>query len=204
MISEPNLYVIAAPSGGGKTSMINALLQRDKSMRLSISHTTRQPRPGEIDGVHYHFVNLATFQILLANGEFLENARVYGNYYATGRADVCKRLADGYDVLLDIDWQGARQVKKSFPNCCSIFILPPSLEELQNRLSDRGQDSAEVIEMRMVQARSEIAHCREFDFLIINDDFDAALSDLHSIVRHNSPVRQGQEERIASLLAELL
>jgi guanylate kinase len=204
MSSESNLYVIAAPSGGGKTSMINALLKRDKRLSLSVSHTTRPPRPGEIDGVHYHFVTTDTFLGLLGDGAFLEHANVYGHYYGTGRAAVTSRLAEGYDVMLDIDWQGARQVRKSFPACCSIFILPPSLEELQYRLSHRGQDSAEVIEKRMRQARSELAHWNEFDFLVINDDFAAALDDLHSIIRHRRPLRRGQEERIAALLAELL
>lgn len=204
MSQEPNLYVLAAPSGGGKTSLLNALLQRDKQISLSISHTTRPPRPGEIDGVHYHFINQEAFEKLVKEDAFLEYARVFSHFYGTGRSAVADRLAAGYDVMLDIDWQGARQVRRTFPGCCSIFILPPSLQELQNRLSNRGQDSVEVIEERMRQARSEIAHCREFDFLIINDDFPTALEDIHSIVRRRSPYRLGQEERIAALLAELL
>lgn len=204
MNPEPNLYVIAAPSGGGKTSLINALLKRDGRISLSVSHTTRPPRPGEIDGVHYHFVDVDTFQSLLGQGAFLEHAMVYGHYYGTGRAAVTSRLAEGYDVMLDIDWQGAQQVRESFPACCSIFILPPSLQELQYRLSHRGQDSAEVIDKRMRQARSELTHWSEFDFLVINDDFAAALDDLHSILRQRRPLRLGQEERITALLAQLL
>jgi len=201
---DPNLYVIAAPSGGGKTSLIGALLERDERIALSVSHTTRPPRPGEIDGLHYHFVDEKTFQRLIDEGAFLEYATVYGQHYGTGRAAITRQLREGFDVMLDIDWQGARQVKRAFPSCCSIFVLPPSLNELKNRLRNRGQDSEEVIERRMQQARSEIAHCREFDFLIINDDFAAALEDLHSIVRRHRPVRGGQEERFDALLAELL
>jgi len=204
MASEPNLYVIAAPSGGGKTSLVNALLARDRKISLSISHTTRPPRPGEIDGVHYYFVDERAFLDLVAQGAFLEHARVFGHFYGTGRDAVRQRLAEGYDVMLDIDWQGAQQIKRSFPSCCTLFILPPSLAELHTRLSQRGQDSAEIIARRMQEARSEIAHCREFDFIVINDVFEAALDDLHSIVRHRKPSRAGQEERIAALLAELL
>lgn len=204
MPSTPNLYVVAAPSGGGKTSLINALLERDERISLSVSHTTRPPRPGEMDGVHYYFVDDEAFQNLAAQGAFLEHARVYGHCYGTGRQTVEARLEAGYDVMLDIDWQGAQQIKSSFPRCCSIFILPPSLEVLHSRLSHRGQDSAAVIDRRMRQARGEIAHCTEFDFLVINDDFAAALEDLHSIVRRRRPVRSGQEQRIAALLAELL
>jgi len=204
MSHEPNLYVVSAPSGGGKTSLIDALLKRDERITLSISHTTRPPRPGEINGLHYHFVDEPAFQHLIAAGAFLEYASVYGYHYGTGRAAVTEQLKEGYDVMLDIDWQGARQVRNSFPGCCSVFILPPSLEELHNRLAGRGQDSEEVINRRMQQARSDIAHWREFDFQIINDEFPLALEDLHSIVRKHHPARQGQQERLAALLAELL
>jgi guanylate kinase len=157
-----------------------------------------------MEGVHYHFVDNETFRQLSDQGAFLEHARVYGHRYGTGRQAVEDRLEAGYDVMLDIDWQGAQQIKASFPSCCSIFILPPSLEVLHGRLSRRGQDSPAVIDRRMQQARAEIAHCREFDFLVINDDFALALEDLHSIVRRRIPVRIGQEQRIAALLAELL
>jgi len=204
MAFKPNLYVVAAPSGGGKTSLVNALLARDEKIRLSVSYTTRLPRPGEVDGIHYHFLDKEAFTALIDEGAFLEHATVYGHLYGTGRAAVESRLAEGFDVILDIDWQGAQQVRSSFPGCCSIFILPPSLEELHRRLSRRGQDSEAVIEERMRQARSEIAHGREFDFLVINDDFEAALADLQSILRERKPARSGQEKRIAELLAELL
>ena len=204
MDHRPNLYVVAAPSGGGKTSLINALLKRDPNISLSISHTTRDPRPGEIDGVHYHFITESRFRELVNQSAFLEHAKVFGHYYGTGRLAVENQLAAGFDVMLDIDWQGARQVRQSFPGCCSIFILPPSLQELRKRLSGRGQDSRETIEDRMHQARSELSHSGEFDFQVINDDFDAALEDLYSIIRRQRPARIGLEKRIADLLAELL
>ena len=204
MKPEPNLYVVAAPSGGGKTSLINALLKRDGQVSLSISHTTRPPRPGEVDKVHYYFTDRSTFERLIAENAFLEYATVFGQLYGTGREPVARMLKQGKDVMLDIDWQGAAQVRASFPGSCSIFILPPSLAELRARLSRRGQDSPEVIERRMQEARAEIAHCREFDFCVINDVFDEALDDLHSIIRHRKPRRQDQEKRIGPLLAELL
>ena len=200
----PNLYVVAAPSGGGKTSLIDALLKRDKRISLSISHTTRAPRPGEVDNVHYYFTDVTTFQRLVAENAFLEHATVFGHLYGTGREPVMKMLAQGQDVMLDIDWQGAEQVGESFPSSCSIFILPPSLRELRNRLSRRGQDKPEIIERRMKEAQAEISHYAEFDFCIINDVFEEALDDLHSIIRHRSPKRSGQEKRMAPLLAELL
>jgi guanylate kinase len=198
-----NLYVVAAPSGGGKTSLINALLEKDDRVSLSVSYTTRTARPGEKDGVHYHFVDDPTFIDLIGKNAFLEHAEVFGHRYGTGRDAVEKKLRAGFDVLLDIDWQGARQVRKSFPFCCTIFILPPSLEALRNRLSRRGQDSEEVIEVRMREARAEISHSREFDYLIINDDFDQALADLQSIVRHRKLHRPEQKEHYDDLLAEL-
>jgi guanylate kinase len=201
---QPGLHVVAAPSGGGKTSLVAALLKRDQHIGLSVSYTTRPPRPGEVDGVHYHFVDIDRFEELRRQEAFLESASVYGHFYGTSRAAVEQQLGQGLDVMLDIDWQGAQQVRMSFPSCNSIFILPPSLEELRRRLSLRGQDSKEVIELRMQKARAEIAHFAEFDFLVINDDFNAALDDLHSIVRHRCLKRQGQEKQIQSLLAELL
>jgi len=204
MSSRPNLFIVAAPSGGGKTSLVAALLERDRGVRLSISHTTRAPRPGERNGEHYHFVDEATFLQLISKNAFLEYAQVYGHYYGTGRAPVKQLLDEGFNVMLDIDWQGARQVKASFPGCCSIYILPPSMQELRARLARRGQDSPDVIESRMQEARSEIAHCREFDFLVINNAFDAALDDLLSIVRVGQPVRGGTKEGIETLLADLL
>jgi len=201
---SPRLYVVSAPSGGGKTSLVNALLRRDSHVALSISHTTRGPRPGERDGVHYHFVDPDTFDKMAAKGAFLEHANVFGNRYGTGREQVERQLAAGNDVLLDIDWQGARQVRRSYAAARTVFILPPSLEELRQRLVGRGQDSPEVIERRMQAARDEISHAGEFDFLVVNDDFDAALADLHSIVRHGRPARDENVRRNREILAELL
>jgi len=203
-VSDPLLYVVSAPSGGGKTSLVNALLERDSSVALSISHTTRAPRPGEIDGVHYYFVDETTFDRLATQGAFLEHARVFGYRYGTGRKSVEAQLAKGLDVLLDIDWQGARQIRESFPAVRSIFILPPSLDELRRRLVGRGQDSPEVIERRMDAARAEISHAGEFDFLIVNDEFEAALADLHAIIRQGHPVRDQQNVKSREILAHLL
>lgn len=201
---QAKLYVVAAPSGGGKTSLINALLEKDKQLRLSVSHTTRAPRPHEIDGQHYYFVSQETFSQLVAQHAFLEHAQVYDHCYGTGREQVQRQLDQGYDVMLDIDWQGAAQIRQSFPNCCSIFILPPSLEILRERLSSRGQDSPEVIERRMKKARSELSHAHEFDYMIVNDDFQLALEDLHSIVRRGKHSRPGQGEKSETLLAQML
>jgi guanylate kinase len=195
---------VAAPSGGGKTSLIRALLEKDEKVSLSISHTTRAPRPGEVEGRHYHFVDDSTFTRMIAENAFLEHAQVFDNRYGTGRDAVRLKLSAGYDVILDIDWQGARQIRGNFPDCCTIFILPPSLEVLCNRLANRGQDSMEVIERRMKDARAEISHWNEFDFVIINDDFDQALADLQSVVRHRKPCRPEQKDRNDDLVAELL
>ena len=203
-MSAPLLYVVSAPSGGGKTSLVNALLERDENVTLSVSHTTRAPRPGEQDGVHYHFVNEQEFEDLARQGAFLEHARVFDHFYGTGRAEVQRQLAAGYDVLLDIDWQGARQIRESFPAARTIFILPPSLSVLRERLVGRGQDSPAVIERRMRAARAETSHASEFDFLIVNDDFGAALADLHAIIRRGGPARDGQNQRSREILAELL
>ncbi len=204
MSSGAKLFVVAAPSGGGKTSLVAALLDRDPHLRLSISHTTRVPRPGERDGEHYYFVDKPAFLKLVGEDAFLEYAQVYGHYYGTGRAAVSRLVHEGFSVMLDIDWQGAQQVRESFPECCSIYILPPSMQELRERLARRGQDSADVIESRMREARSEIAHCTEFDFLVVNNEFGAALDDLLSIVRFGRPVRQGTKEGFETLLADLL
>ncbi len=204
MNRPPNLYIVAAPSGGGKTSLVNALLQLDDRLRLSISHTTRPPREGEVDGRHYYFVSEDEFSRLVAENAFLEHARVYDHRYGTGREQVQRQLDRGFDVMLDIDWQGAAQIRQSFPECRSIFILPPSLDELRRRLALRGQDSADVIERRMQKARSELSHAHEFDYMIVNDDFDAALHDLHAIIRSGSHQRPGQASRAETLLAQML
>ncbi len=203
MPAKAQLHVLSAPSGGGKTSLINALLKKDDRVSLSVSYTTRAPRPGEEDGVHYHFIDEQAFVELIEKNAFLEHAKVFGHRYGTGREAVNKKLQAGFDVLLDIDWQGARQVRKSFPSCCTIFILPPSLKVLRNRLTRRGQDSDEVIDRRMREARAEISHANEFDYLIINDYFDKALADLESIVRHQKLDRTDQKHHINDLLAEL-
>jgi guanylate kinase len=198
------LYVVSSPSGGGKTSLVNALLQRDDRVALSVSHTTRAPRPGEQDGVHYYFVDDPTFEALAEQGAFLEHARVFDHRYGTGRAAVDRQLAQGLDVLLDIDWQGARQVRDTFPAARSIFILPPSLEVLHQRLVGRGQDSKDVISRRMHAARAEISHAGEFDFLVVNDDFELALADLHAIIRRGRPERPEKSTKSREILAELL
>ena len=203
-MSEPGLYVVSAPSGGGKTSLVNALLERDPHVALSVSHTTRPPRPGERDAVHYYFVDEAAFEALAADGAFLEHARVFDHRYGTGRKSVERQLADGLDVLLDIDWQGARQIRASFPAARTIFILPPSLNELRRRLVGRGQDSEAVIERRMRAARDEISHAGEFDFLIVNDDFEEALADLQAVIRQGAPLRDPRQAAGREILAQLL
>jgi len=198
------LYVVSAPSGGGKTSLIAALLKRDDRIHLSVSHTTRQPRPGEVDGRNYHFVDEATFLRLVDEDAFLEYAKVFDHWYGTGRRAVEAQLAAGCDVVLDIDWQGARQIRRNFPSCRSIFIVPPSLQVLRERLSGRRQDSKAVIERRMADAAAEISHWKEFDYLIVNDRFEDALAELHAIIRHGESPREKHPSEHAKLLAELL
>ncbi len=177
------LFIVCAPSGAGKTSLVNALLQRDRSIKLSVSYTTRTPRPGESDGREYHFVTRERFQAMLDQGAFLESAEVHGNYYGTSQIWIEQSLKDGADLLLEIDWQGAAQVRRLFPQCVSIFIMPPSPETLRERLTARGQDSTGVIERRLAAAREEIGHVSEFDYVIINQRFEDAVEDLVSIVR---------------------
>ena len=177
-----HVFVVAAPSGAGKSSLVNALLKQDESIRLSVSFTTRAPRPGETHGREYHFVSREEFAAREAGGEFLETAEVHGNRYGTSRPWIEQQLADGRDMLLEIDWQGAQQVKGHFPRAVSVFILPPSIEALRTRLQRRGQDSQAVIDRRLRAARSEMAHAPEFDFLIVNEDFDQALFELKAIV----------------------
>ena len=203
-MSEPGLYVVAAPSGGGKTSLIAALLEQDPGVRLSVSHTTRPPRPGEQDGVHYHFVDEDRFVEMVAEGRFLEHARVFDNRYGTTREAVERQLADGFDVVLDIDWQGARQVRESFPGSRTVFIIPPSIASLRQRLSSRGQDDEAVIDRRMRDARSEISHWDEFDHVIVNDDFDTALAELRSLIREDGREAARMKPGTAEILAELL
>jgi len=198
------LFVLAAPSGGGKTSLVKALLEREPGMRLSVSYTTRAPRPGERDGVDYHFVDEPTFMALKDNGEFLEHAFVHGNWYATSATWLSHEVHAGHDVLLEIDWQGARQVRDLIPGSVLVFILPPSLESLRERLTKRGQDAPDVIQRRMEAAREEMRHCGEFDYVIMNQDFARAVDDLSVIVRAARLAAPRQQVRHAALIADLL
>jgi guanylate kinase len=177
-----NVFMVVAPSGAGKSTLVNALLARDGAIALSVSFTTRAPRPGEEDGREYHFTDVADFLARRARGEFLESAEVHGHHYATSRRWIGERLAEGRDVLLEIDWQGARQVRGVFPQAVGVFILPPSIEALEARLHRRGQDPAPVIARRLLAAGSEIAHAGEFDYVIINENFDRALEQLVAVV----------------------
>lgn len=197
------LFVLAAPSGGGKTSLTRELLVREPGIRLSVSYTTRPPRPGELDGVHYHFVDEARFMALKAAGEFLEHAHVHGNWYATSATWLKQQIEAGHDVLLEIDWQGAAQVQKLIPSV-RIFILPPSLSSLKERLEKRGQDAAVVIARRIEAAREEMRHCGDFDYVIMNQDFARAVDDLSAIVRATRLTAPRQQVRHARLIAQLL
>jgi guanylate kinase len=187
-----NLFIVAAASGTGKTSLLSALLQNDSHVRLSVSYTTRKPRPGEVDGVHYHFVNEAEFLSMLGGGDFLESAEVHGARYGTSQRRVEDALKAGDDLILEIDWQGAEQVRKQFPDVVGIFILPPSIDTLAHRLAYRGQDSMEVITRRLAAAREEISHVAEFDYVIINDNFQTALEDLRAVIRSQHLKRDQQ------------
>jgi guanylate kinase len=198
------LFIVAAPSGAGKSTLVNALLVKEPGISLSVSHTTRPPRPGEQYGRHYYFVERAEFEREVAEGIFLEHAEVHGNFYGTSQKTVQDLLQLGRDVLLEIDWQGAAQIRKAKPDCVSVFILPPSRAELERRLRGRGSDSAEVIERRLHNSREEIAHAHEFDYIIVNDRFEEALDGLQAIVR---AVRQRsglQGLRHEALIRELL
>ncbi len=199
-----HVLVVAAPSGAGKTSLVNALVAREQNIVLSVSHTTREPRPGEIDGQHYHFVDNAEFDRLLEEGEFFEHAEVFGHWYGTSRSAVMKEVARDRDVILEIDWQGARQVKNQLPNAISVFILPPSRKALEARLQARGQDAPDIIANRMAAAKAEMSHYQEFDYLVVNDDFKHALSDLHSILRAARLETPLQRQRHGALVESLL
>jgi guanylate kinase len=178
-----NLFIVCAPSGAGKTSLVGALLKADPRIQLSVSYTTRQPRPGESNGREYHFVTEQKFQSMLDQGDFLESALVHDNYYGTSQQWIGEQRAAGADILLEIDWQGAAQVRTLIPDTIGIFILPPSLDVLMSRLNNRGQDPADVMARRLVAARDEISHVAEFNYVVINDVFDVALQDIISIVR---------------------
>jgi len=194
-----NLFIVTAASGAGKTSLLRALLDLDTQIKHSISYTTRKPRPGEVDGVDYHFVDEAQFLQMLSDGEFLESADVYGARYGTAQASVNTVLQAGCDIVLEIDWQGAEQVRRLYPQAISIFILPPSMETLAARLNSRGQDSKEVIARRLAAAREEMSHVGEFDYATMNDDFQTALEDLRAIVRTQRLRRDRQLRRYQNL-----
>jgi guanylate kinase len=198
------LYIVSAPSGAGKTSLVKALVDAQPQVRVSVSHTTRAMRPGEVDGVNYHFVSREDFLARLERNEFLEHAEVFGNLYGTSQRWLEDTLAEGFDLILEIDWQGAQQVRRLMPKAKSIFILPPTQEALRQRLNNRGQDSDEIIEKRMREAVSEMSHYVEYDYLVINDDFAHALIDLQSIFRANQLIQTTQQQRHARLLGELL
>lgn len=206
---QGSLYLISAPSGAGKTSLVNALLKEPypplaAGLCVSVSHTTRAMRPGEVEGVNYHFTNKEAFKAMIGQGAFLEHAEVFGNFYGTSRAWVEQRLAAGWDVILEIDWQGAAQIKQLMPASIGIFILPPSRDTLLQRLTKRGQDGPEVISKRMAEATNEMSHFGQADYLVINDDFATALDDLKAIFRGNLLKRDVQQARNAALLAGLL
>ena len=198
-----NLFIVAAPSGAGKTTLVSLLLENDPQIRVSISHTTRAPRPGEENGREYHFIDVPAFLDKVQHGEFLEWAEVHGNYYGTSKKWIESEMSSGRDVLLEIDWQGAQQVRKSFSKAIGIFVLPPSMEVLKARLSGRGTDSAEVIARRIAAAHDEMRHVDEFDYVIINDDLQQASGDLQSIVTASRLHYANQRQRHASLFASL-
>jgi guanylate kinase len=198
------LFIVAAPSGAGKSSIVNAVLARTPGIALSISYTSRAPRPGERHAQHYHFVDKAEFERMVAAGDFFEHALVHGDYKGTARQSVEPQLAAGQDVLLEIDWQGARQVKLKVPDALGVFILPPSREALESRMRSRGQDSEETIAKRLAAAREEMSHYDEFDFVIVNDDFEEAVREMQAIFVGSRQRRHIQQARNAALIAQLL
>ncbi|MGO2373674.1 MAG: guanylate kinase [Pseudoalteromonas prydzensis] len=199
-----NLFILSAPSGAGKSSLISALLAKYSDMKVSVSHTTRPPRPGENNGEHYHFVSVDEFKDLIKKDDFFEWAQVFDNYYGTSKQAIEQQLAAGIDVFLDIDWQGARQVRDLVADVETIFILPPSKAELESRLNNRGQDSQEVIAGRMAQAQSETSHFNEYDYVVVNDDFATALKEIETIVLAKRLSLQSQVIRHQELLTDLL
>jgi guanylate kinase len=199
-----SLFVVAAPSGAGKTSLVKALLEREPRIALSVSYTSRAPRPGEVDGVHYHFVSRAEFEAMTARKEFFEYFVVHGDLKGTARSAVEPLLMAGRDVLLEIDWQGARKVRERVPECVSIFILPPSREELERRLRKRAQDSEATIQRRLADSRTELSHVGEFDYVVVNEQFEHALEDMLSIVRARRLRQVVQADRLEALVKALL
>ncbi|QHS11963.1 guanylate kinase [Shewanella sp. Arc9-LZ] len=207
MSTRGNLFIVSAPSGAGKSSLISALLKdKPSDKQVSVSHTTRKPRPGEVDGQHYHFITVEQFKALITQNAFIEWAEVFGNFYGTSKLVIEQTLDKGIDVFLDIDWQGAEQVKKLMTTAIRVFILPPSKAELERRLTGRGQDSQQVIDSRMAQAVSEMSHYAQYEFIIVNDDFDNALADLSAIIRSQrltcASQQHAQNDMIVDLLAD--
>ena len=204
MSEQGTLYTVSAPSGAGKTSLVAALVDKTEGLQVSVSHTTRPMRPGERDGINYHFVDPASFRAILERGEFLEHAEVFGNHYGTSRIWVEAQLARGLDVILEIDWQGARQVRRQIPDSRAIFILPPSRETLRQRLTGRGQDDEGIIEARMAEAEEELSHYVDADYLVVNRDFQVALASLEAIVASQRLATPRQRQALKVLLGELL
>jgi len=203
-MAQGTLFIVSAPSGAGKTSLVRELIESLDGIQVSVSHTTRERREGEVDGVNYHFVDVPAFEAMIEQGDFFEYARVFDNYYGTSRRTVEKMLAAGQDVILEIDWQGARQVRQQLPDAVSVFILPPSREELERRLSSRGTDEHAVIARRMRDAVEEMSHHDEYDYLVVNDDFTTALRELQSLIIARRLTREKVSEHYAPLLAALL
>jgi guanylate kinase len=198
------LYIVSAPSGAGKTSLIKALVDSQAQIRVSVSHTTRAMRPGEVDGVNYYFSERQAFIEMLERDDFLEHAEVFGNLYGTSQRWLEQTLREGLDLILEIDWQGAQQVRRLMPQAKSIFILPPTPEALRQRLTNRGQDSDDIIDVRMREAVSEMSHYVEYDYIVINDEFTRALDDLKAIFRANQLLQIPQQQRFSDLLCQLL
>lgn len=199
-----NLFVVSSPSGAGKSSLIGALLKKHSDMQVSVSHTTRAPRPGEENSVHYHFVSVDDFKALIDDNGFYEWAEVFGNYYGTSKQSITEQLEQGIDVFLDIDWQGAQQMREIEPDIITIFILPPSREELERRLNGRGQDSQDVIVRRMQEAQNEMSHYSEYDFVLINDDFEQTLTQFEQLVISHRLRTANQYSKESSLINQLL
>jgi len=203
-VTKGTLFIVSAASGAGKTTLVNAVLDQVDDLVVSVSHTTRAPRDGEVDGENYHFVEKQVFQAMVEDSEFFEYATVFGNMYGTSRQHIQEQLLKGMDVILEIDWQGARQIRQLMTDCISIYIVPPSTAELRERLNARAQDDETVINKRMHEAISEMSHYVEFDYLIINDDFDEARDNLAAIIKGNRMLHEHQQQKHAELLAELL
>lgn len=202
--AKGHLLTVSAPSGAGKTSLVRAVVELDDNLQVSVSHTTRPMRPGEIDGKNYHFTNRAAFEKARNEGAFFEWAEVFGNLYGTSKSQVERTLAEGIDVILEIDWQGAQQVKRVMPGCCTIFIVPPSVAALETRLRSRGQDDDATIARRMADAKRELAHCIDGDYLVLNDDFETAQRDLQAIIRSERLRTMRQRRSLQPVLDDLL